>query len=91
MPDYDQELQALWRENHEEVRVFTARANNTNTNINYCTCPRSEPGKIKLDAVAHLPNCPIRAKLQSGRYTKDVPLVEPHSLRDGYQLGVPRN
>ena len=83
LPDYDQELQALWRENHEEVRVFTARANNSNTNINYCNCPGNEPGKIKAPS-EHLPKCRFRK-------AKTVDVHLSTKIDDGYSLGLPLN
>jgi hypothetical protein len=53
----------------------------------FCDCPNSEPGKIRADIGAHLPDCPIRERLQSGRYTVDTS-VTPNKFNDGYSLGV---
>jgi hypothetical protein len=75
-----------WKDPEAKVRIHTARIYENN-NTNYCPCPGNEAGKIKLDVNAHLPNCPIRKKLQTGRYTKNT-RVKPESLLDGYSLGV---
>lgn len=58
-----------------------------NTGTLLCNCSSSEPGKINLDVYAHEPNCRIRKKLQTKRYTVDIS-VTPEKFVDGYALGV---
>ena len=53
----------------------------------FCNCPNSEPGKISADIRSHLPDCHIRKRLQSGRYTVDT-CITPKKISDGYSLCV---
>ena len=58
-----------------------------NTGRLLCNCPSSDPGKINLDVYAHEPNCRIRKRLQTKRYTVDTSAT-PEKFVDGYALGV---
>jgi hypothetical protein len=50
-----------------------------------CDCPRSEPGKIKIDSGEHLLKCRFRKR--SIRYATKFSVV-PNEIRDGCSLGV---
>ena len=63
----------------EDVRV-KARFARVYTNINYCSCPGSEPGKIGPPS-SHLQSC-------KHSKTKTVDVHLPTKIRDGYGLGV---
>jgi hypothetical protein len=53
----------------------------------YCSCPGSEPGKINIDASAHLSGCWIRKRLVTGQYTTDTSIIS-EQYNDGCSLGV---
>jgi hypothetical protein len=52
-----------------------------------CSCPGSKPGIINADILAHLPNCWVRRRLLSRRFTINTSAV-PSECDDGYVLGV---
>lgn len=57
------------------------------SNKDFCGCPNSEPGKIKIDLQAHLEGCWIRKTLLTKRYTVDTFAV-PTKWTDDFNLGV---
>jgi hypothetical protein len=52
-----------------------------------CGCPGSKPGIINTDILTHLPNCWVRRRLLSKRFTINTSAV-PSECDDGYVLGV---
>jgi hypothetical protein len=73
-----------WSQNPDvKVRIYTARAY---TNIDYCSCPKSETGKIKIDQSEHLPDCRLRKK--AAKRSVKASAV-PDKIEGGYSLGVP--
>jgi len=52
-----------------------------------CSCLGSKPGIINTDVLAHLPNCWVRRRLLSKRFTVNTSAV-PSECDDGYVLGV---
>jgi hypothetical protein len=55
--------------------------------VTCCCCPGSKPGIINIDPLAHLPNCRIRKKLVTGRFTMNTSVV-PTKFNDGCELAV---
>jgi hypothetical protein len=55
-----------------------------------CRCPNSKPGIINADILAHIPNCWVRRRLVSRRFTVNTSAV-PRECDDGYVLGVAMN
>jgi hypothetical protein len=52
-----------------------------------CGCPGSKPGIINTNILTHLPNCWVRRRLLSKRFTIITSAV-PSECDDGYVLGV---
>jgi hypothetical protein len=52
-----------------------------------CRCPSSKLGIINTDILTHLPNCWVRRRLLSKRFTINTSAV-PSECDDGYVLGV---
>lgn len=70
---------------------LTSQYNDTGKNLNlnrkFCDCPGSEPGKVRIDASAHLAGCWIRKQLLNDRrYSVDTNITS-REIEDGYRLG----
>jgi hypothetical protein len=73
--DYQTELRKIWLQHHTandcnedtEVIALVAKVSRPINNEVICSCPNSKPGRIKVDASAHLHDYRIRKKLLSER------------------------
>jgi hypothetical protein len=66
---------------------FAFEKRRESASIAFCSCPSAEPGKIKIDASEHIPNCWVRRKLATNHYNMDTSIT-PDKFMDGYSIGV---